>query len=69
MSLREKFGVTGPVVRVHVPSFLIPAAFSFSTTGPLGLVHYDRKDIGDISPVEIMPLKSLRAKAGGAVRR
>ncbi|MEM1944158.1 MAG: hypothetical protein QXE50_05835 [Nitrososphaerota archaeon] len=69
MALRERLGVTGPVVRVHIPSILIPTPFPFSATGPLGLVFLDRKDVGDMSPIEIVPLRSIRARAGGSVRR
>ncbi|MCS7118290.1 MAG: hypothetical protein NZ957_05855 [Thaumarchaeota archaeon] len=69
MSLREKIGVSGPILEVHLPSVLIPPAFPLMRDGPLGLVRYGRRDISDMSLITSPVVKKLRSKVGGAIRK
>lgn len=55
------------MVEIHIPSILIPTAFPFSATGPMGLVRVDRRDIGDMSPVTSPIVRSFRSRIGGRV--
>ena len=54
-------------VNVYIPSILIPPLYTFTRTGPFGIVTVSRKDIGDISPVTVSVVRNIRSRLGGRV--
>jgi len=53
----------GPLLTIKIPKLkATPFVDLPITSGPLGLVRFRRADIGEITPVNIEPIKSARMR-------